>query len=233
VSADDSVRERRRADTVQEIKTAALEQLAEPGAGALSLRGVARAIGMTVQSIYHYFDSRDALLTALVIDAHHALADAVEAANDATRGRPPFERRMAATRAYREWALDNRAAFRLLYCTTVPGFERGTEATGPASLRLAAAFMDVTFDGWSPEELDAVPLQPEVEPVAKSQYPYVPLPPGALEYFVELRARMHGLVMLELLGHLHPFNDVGEAVFAGAMRRQSAEIDALHAAVTS
>ena len=65
VPAESSVRERRRAETVREIKEAALAQLAEVGPGALSLRGVARAVGMTVQSLYHYFPSRDALLSRL------------------------------------------------------------------------------------------------------------------------------------------------------------------------
>ena len=78
-----SLRDRRRAQTVREIKDATLAQLAEAGPGALSLRAVARSVGMTVQSIYHYFDSRDALLTALVADAHHGLADAVQAAAEA------------------------------------------------------------------------------------------------------------------------------------------------------
>ena len=75
-----SVRDRRRAETVAEIKEAALQQLAEAGPGGFSLRGVARAVGMTVQSLYHYFANRDALLTVLVVDAHHAAADAVQAA---------------------------------------------------------------------------------------------------------------------------------------------------------
>ena len=85
MSVEGSVRDRRRAETVAEIKAAALEQLATAGTGGLSLRGVARAVGMTVQSLYHYFDSRDALLSALVTDSHNALADAAEAAAAATR----------------------------------------------------------------------------------------------------------------------------------------------------
>ena len=86
MSVDGSVRDRRRAETVREIKAAALEQLAEGGPSGLSLRAVARALGMTVQSLYHYFDSRDALLTALVIDGHRALTSAVQDAVDASRG---------------------------------------------------------------------------------------------------------------------------------------------------
>ena len=135
MSVEGSVRERRRAETVGEIKAAALQQLAEGGTGALSLRGVARSVGMTVQSLYHYFDSRDALLTALVADAHHRLADAVQAAAEATRGRPPLQRRLAATAAYRDWALANRSAFLLLYGTPVPGFTPAADSGRPARPR--------------------------------------------------------------------------------------------------
>ena len=132
-----SVRDRRRAETVAEIKEAALQQLAEAGPGGFSLRGVARAVGMTVQSLYHYFANRDALLTVLVVDAHHAAADAVQAAAEATRGRHPHERRLAACRAFREWALANRPAFLLLYGTPVPGFTPLPESdVGQAAWRL-------------------------------------------------------------------------------------------------
>ncbi len=227
-----SVRDRRRAETVQEIKAAALQQLAEAGPGALSLRGVARAVGMTVQSLYHYFDSREALLTVLVTDAHHALADAVQAAAETSRGRPPVERRLAATTAYRSWAHENRSAFLLLYGTPVPGFEPLPEAgTGVAASRLAAPFVDVVFDDWTPAQLAAVELPEGGEPIAAVPAAFT-LPPGALALFIELRARMHGLVVLELLGHLHPLNDLGGALFSAAMHRMSAEVDALQRAGT-
>jgi AcrR family transcriptional regulator len=226
-----TVRERRRAETVREIKQAAVAQLAEVGAGALSLRGVARAVGMTVQSLYHYFDSRDALLTTLIGDAHHALADAAQAAADATRGRPPAERRAATTGAFRDWALAHSAEFLLLYGSPVPDFAPLPEGrTGEAALRLAAPFVDVVFDGWTPEELAAVPLPPGAEGIARVHMPEIPLPPGALAFFLEQRARMHGLVVLELLGHLHPLQEHSAALFAGAMHRMSADNDAVRAA---
>lgn len=225
---ESSVRERRRAETVAEIKAAALDQLAAEGAGALSLRAVARAVGMTVQSLYHYFDSRDALLTALVADAHHAVADAVQAAVEGSVGRPPRERRRAATMAYRRWALANRAAFLLLYGTPLPGFEPLPEGgTGAAALRLAAPFAEVVYDGWTPEQLAAVPIPEGGEPIAALEGSAIPLPPGALAYFIEQRARMHGMVILELLGHLHPFEGLAESFFVAAMRRMSDEVDAL------
>jgi AcrR family transcriptional regulator len=241
VPAIASVRDRRRAETVREIKAAALDQLAEAGPGGMSLRGVARAVGMTVQSLYHYFDSRDALLSVLVREGHDALADAVQAAADATRGQPPVERRLAATLAFRAWAHANRPAFLLLYGTPVPGFEPAPDAgTGAAAGRLAAPFAEVVFDGWTPAQLAALALPPggeslaevarfELPPAGPGEAPDAGagLPPAALALFLELRARMHGLVMLELLGHLVPLQDRAEALFVAAMHRMSAELDAL------
>lgn len=227
-----SVRERRRAETVAEIKATALEQLATAGTGGLSLRAVARAVGMTVQSLYHYFDSRDALLNELVTDSHHALADAVEAAAAATRGRPSVERRIAATSAFRNWALANTSAFLLLYGTPVPGFDPGPASdSGRAALRLAAPFVDVVYDGWTPEELAAIPLPPGGEALAELTDAHIPLPMGALAYLFEQRARMHGLVMLELLGQLYPLGQMADTFFVAAMSRMSDEVDGVHARV--
>jgi AcrR family transcriptional regulator len=228
---ESSVRDRRRAETVREIKEAALQQLAEGGTGALSLRGVARSVGMTVQSLYHYFDSRDALLTALVTDAHHELADAVQAAADETRGHPPLRRRLATTGAYRDWALAHRPAFLLLYGTPVPGYEPAPrDDVVAAAASLAEPFREVVFDGWAPEQLAAVRVQPGAERLAEADTAKLRLPLGALALFYELRARMHGLVMLELVGHLAPMNEFGEDLFRGMISRMATELEALRAA---
>ncbi|QJY47359.1 TetR/AcrR family transcriptional regulator [Pseudonocardia broussonetiae] len=228
------MRERRRAETLREITAAARAQLAAVGPAALSLRAVAREVGMTVQSLYHYFDSRDALLDTLIADAHHALADAVAAAAEGSLGRPPAERRRVTTEAYRAWALGHGSEFLLLYGTPVPDFAPLPEGrTGEAAIRLAAPFLEVVFAGWTPEELAALPLAPGAEDIAGVDAPQVPLPPGALAFFLELRARMHGLVVLELLGHLKPLQEHAAALFAGAMHHMSTEIDARHTAAAA
>jgi len=220
-----SVRDRRRAETVAEIKEAALQQLVDAGPGGFSLRGVARAVGMTVQSLYHYFANRDALLTALVFDAHHSAADAVQASADRTRGRHPHERRLAACQAFRDWALANRPAFLPLYGTPVPGFTPLPESdVGQAAWRLGHPFAAVVFDRWTPAQLAAVPAAPGL---ADADLGEMTLPLGAAALFIELRARMHGLVTLELLGHLHPFNEHGAAFFEAAINRMSADVDAI------
>jgi AcrR family transcriptional regulator len=218
-----SVRERRRAQTIAEIKEAGLRQLVAAGPSGFSLRGVAREVGMTVQSLYHYFANRDALLTVLVVDAHHSSADAVQAAVDSSRGQHPHERRLAACRAFREWALANRPAFLLLYGTPVPGFTPLPESdVGQAAWRLGQAFAEVVFDGWTPAQLAAVPADPGLAGVDCGK---MELPLGAVALFIELRARMHGLVALELVGHLHPFNDHGAAFFDAAINRMSGDVD--------
>ena len=223
-----SLRDRRRAETVAEIKEAALQELVDAGPGGFSLRGVARAVGMTVQALYHYFDNRDALLTALVVDAHHAAADAVQVAADATRGQDPRTRRLAACRAFREWALANRPAFLLLYGTPVPGFTPLRESeVGQAAWRLGQPFAEVVFDGWTPAQLAAVPAAPAL---ADTDLKQMALPLGAAALFIELRARMHGVVTLELIGHLHPFTEHGAAFFDAAMDRMSDEVDAVQRA---
>ena len=227
-----SVRDRRRAETVREIKDAALHQLDEVGAAGLSLRGVARAVGMSVQSIYHYFDSRDALIAALAVDGHNALADAVEAAAESSRGRPYGERLLAATGAYRRWALQNRPAFLLLYGNPVPGYQApADQPIGAAARRVAHPFREVVFDGWTPGRLASIPLQPGAERIADMHPHDFELPPGAMALFFELRGRMHGMVMLELTGHLVPLDGFADALFHGMVSRIAEDLGRLRSAV--
>ena len=76
-------RERARSEVVSAIKATASQHLAASGASALSLRAVARDLGLVSSALYRYFPSRDALLTALIVDAYDAVGAAAEQA-DAT-----------------------------------------------------------------------------------------------------------------------------------------------------
>lgn len=224
-----SMRDRRRAETVREIKESALRQLTEIGTGGLSLRGVAREVGMTVQSIYHYFASRDELLTALVVDAHAALADAVQTAADGSRGRPRDERLAAVMGAYRRWALEHRAEFLLVYGTPVPGYQAPPDGTtAAAARRLADGFLEVVFDGFTREEIAAIPLPGGGESLADvADRPETwSLPAGALALFLDLRARMHGMVMLEVLDQIHPMAGHADALFATVQARVATDVAA-------
>src|ERR1700749_3971729 len=105
VKASPTARERARAELTREIKEEARRQLAETGAHGLSLRAVARELGMVSSALYRYFPSRDDLLTALIIDAYDALGEVAEraaAGPDAAAPGPARVRWTAACHAIRD-----------------------------------------------------------------------------------------------------------------------------------
>lgn len=207
------LRDRRRAETVAEIKAAALDHVARQGYEAMSLRAVARDVGVSVQALYHYFPSRDALVTDLIADCYTDLTAAVRAAS-ARAGMPFGERVVAAGLAYRRWALEHRNAFQLTL--GVPLSTYAAPVDGPttvAASQLGETFRDVIFSDWTTEQLDAlqIPGEPGVSTSRLAAALADPaLPPGALAYFTSGWATLHGLVTLELLGHLVWVGDAGE-----------------------
>ena len=106
-----TLRERRRQDLTDEIKDVARRHLASEGLGALSLRAIARDVGMAVSALYRYFPSRDDLITALLEEAFTAQAEAVEtAAGDGPDD--PVAALRAALLAFREWSVSHPAECR-------------------------------------------------------------------------------------------------------------------------
>jgi AcrR family transcriptional regulator len=139
MSAGRTARERVRAELIREITEIARRQLATAGAAGLSLRAVAREMGMVSSAIYRYFPSRDDLLTALIIDGYNAVGEAVERA-DAEAGKSDFTGRwLAVCRAVREWALAHPHEYALLYGSPVPGYQ-APEDTVPAAVRDTVVF---------------------------------------------------------------------------------------------
>ena len=123
-------RERLRTETTAEIKKVALALMASGGPDAITLRAIAREMGMTANAIYGYFPTRDDLVTTLINDVYTALADAVDTAWEATSATDPAVRIEAWAKAFRAWALVNPQGFRLIYGDPVPGY-RAPEG-GPA-----------------------------------------------------------------------------------------------------
>src|ERR1700759_2201931 len=112
-------RERQRRQTLAEIKTRAVDQVAAGGAASVSLNAIARAMGMSPAALYRYFASRDALLADLVADAYGSLADTLTraASGAGAAGVSGAERRMAVAHAYREWALAHPNSYLLIFQT--------------------------------------------------------------------------------------------------------------------
>src|SRR3954469_17660591 len=112
MSAIRGARERARIEVTAAIKDEARKQLAAEGAQRLSLRAVARELGMVSSALYRYFPSRDDLLTALILDAYASLAEAADAATPQT---DPYDRWRAVCRAVRAWAVAHPHEYALIY----------------------------------------------------------------------------------------------------------------------
>src|SRR5690348_15569859 len=127
-----SIRARVRAEMIDEIKATARRHLAVDGAN-LSLRAVARDLGMVSSAFYRYFASRDDLLTALIIDAYDALGDAAERAEAAADRADLRGRWLTTCRAVRGWALDHPPEYALIYGSPVPGYRAPQDTIPPAT----------------------------------------------------------------------------------------------------
>lgn len=146
-SAARTARERARAEINREILDAGRRHLAVYGAPALSLRAIARDLGMVPSALYRYVASRDDLLTRLIIDAYSSLGAAAEAA-EAKVARGDLAGRFAAVcGAVRSWALANPNEYALIYGSPVPGYHAPSERTVPPAMRVTTLLMRLLDDG--------------------------------------------------------------------------------------
>jgi AcrR family transcriptional regulator len=130
-SVPTTARDRVRAELTAEITDAARRQLADVGAAALSLRAVARELGMASSALYRYFPSRDDLLTRLILDGYADLGAVAEAADEPSAA--PRDRWLAVCRAVRGWAVARPHEYALLYGTPVPGYRAPADTIAEAS----------------------------------------------------------------------------------------------------
>ncbi|MCP5030480.1 MAG: TetR/AcrR family transcriptional regulator [Actinomycetia bacterium] len=131
-SAPRTARQRARTEITAEILATARRQVAEVGPGQLSLRAVARELGMASSALYRYFPDRDALLTQLIIVAYDELGDACDAGLEAARSDPLCQWRALANSA-RAWARSNPQMYALIYGTPVPGYAAPHDTVDPAT----------------------------------------------------------------------------------------------------
>jgi AcrR family transcriptional regulator len=103
-----------RAETIAEIKASARTQLQRLGPSGISLRAIARDVGVTPAALYRYFDNLDALLIELCCDLYDELIAATRAAMDEAPPEAHLERMKAWVWAFRAWAVGNRREFELM-----------------------------------------------------------------------------------------------------------------------
>jgi AcrR family transcriptional regulator len=214
-----SVRERVRAELTAEITDAARRQLAEVGAAALSLRAVARELGMASSAVYRYFPSRDDLLTRLIIDGYDDLGAAAEAAD--VPAAAPMERWLAVCRAVRSWARAHPHEYALLYGSPVPGYA-APQDTVPAASRvgvvLGRILGEAAQSGVLPDaagERDAALVSDDAVAVLGGEHP-------ALDEAVRVHAllawsSLFGTISFELFGHFVGSVEDGDRYFDRAM----------------
>lgn len=231
-----SRRDRVRAATVTEIKDTARRILVAEGAGGadgLSLRAIAREMGMTAPALYRYFPSREDLLVDLIADLYDELTGEMTAARDQLPADDLGDRLTAVSRTFRRWSIGHPAEFALLFGTPVPG-RAAPSGAEPAQSRaeeagtrfgrvfgelVAQVYLTRPFPVPDPEDLDPA-LRRELADWCET-FP-VPLPLGVMQVFLSCWIRLYGSVTMEVFGHLKfAVNDaepVFEAELAGAAR---------------
>ncbi|HEX6967447.1 MAG TPA: TetR/AcrR family transcriptional regulator [Micromonosporaceae bacterium] len=213
-----ALRERIREELTQEIVEIARAQLAAAGAENLSLRAIARDLGMAPSAVYRYFPSRDDLLTRLVIDAYDAVGEQVERA-EATVARDDYMGRwLAAARALRGWAVTHPHEYALIYGSPVRGYQ-APESTVRAAMRDKIVYGRVISDAHRAGVLAvARPASPvtatlalDVERVRAAVLPDVP--DMAVINAVVAWSGLFGLISLELFGHFNNIIEDASALF--------------------
>jgi AcrR family transcriptional regulator len=219
MSAPLTARARVRAELTAEIVAAAREELGETGAAALSLRSVARRLGMVPSALYRYFPSRDSLLTALIIEAYDAVgAVAASAAGPAPDRAGTLARWTTVCTAVRKWAHSHPQQWALIYGSPVPGYA-APQVTVDAALKITEVLAGLV--GEAPARKPASVLPPlgpvaqAVEPIREALMPgrRPDQVVGALNAWTSLI----GMVSLELFGHYKGATTDFEPVFAYSM----------------
>ncbi|WP_333737057.1 TetR/AcrR family transcriptional regulator [Streptomyces sp. IBSBF 2806] len=230
-----TARERARIEFTAEIKAVARGQLAESGAAALSLRAVARELGLaSASALYRYFPSRDALLTALILDGYTSLSDAAEAAYaalDVEDAEPAdtLERWVGVCHAVRDWALAHPHEYALIYGSPVPGYAAPQDTVAQAT-RLPYLIGALFSDRLGPESHRAGDTRPAMPDDARqSLAPLLAgLPPDTPADLVmsSLMAWTYllGAISFELFGHRRDIIADPRAFFDHEARRLGAAL---------
>jgi AcrR family transcriptional regulator len=169
------MRERFREQVRDDVKVAALVQLADGGPAAVSVNGIAKGLGVSGPALYRYFAGRDELLAELVADTYRDLAGALGASVDPALGLATVERVRALCAAWRDFARAEPHRYRLLFAPPLPGHDAHAEPLVAASRDVMAVARDVV-----------APLAPA---------------PDDLTAVLSLWTRLHGFAGLELGGN--------------------------------
>lgn len=199
------------------IKETAWKQIAEYGAPALSLRAIARDLKITAPAIYNYFPDRDALVTALIIDAYKSFGDSQLAARDAIPAGKVVARLKAIGIAYRTWAHSYPQRYQLIFGTPIPGYEAPLMEVLPSAARSLSALVSVVEQLRLTGKL-AVRVFPQVKGEYKASFETWKKYGGDVDMLsmsvaMVIWSRVHGIVSLEIANNLPPFGAKGDELY--------------------
>ena len=204
-----SRRERIRADTLEAIQTAARRQLIEGGPTAITLRAIAREVGLSAPALYRYYPNLNAIVTALVATLYDEVSDTIEHARDAVTPADPLTQLPAMAQAFRRWSIGHPREFSLVFGTPIPGmssFDAQDDPVVVAGSRFGGVFLEalarlsgraqptqlapISHPGFMPS------LVPPLTILATD------LPEELVHFFLAAWTHLYGLVAMEVFGQL-------------------------------
>ena len=207
------------------IKDTAWKQIAEFGAPALSLRAIARDLKITAPAIYNYFPNRDALVTALIVDAFTSLGNSQKSALENVKNKDSVTRLSTLGLGYRDWAMTHPQRYQLIFGTPIPNYDAPADITLPAAAWALVPLVETIQVLFVEGKLKVERLEKISAKLKKMIEAWKGFVGGNIEAEVLYLAlviwsRVHGLVTLEL-GHQMPsfITDPGEV-----FRREIANI---------
>lgn len=199
------------------IKETAWKQIAETGAAALSLRAIARELGITAPAIYNYYPDRDALVTALIIDAYTSFGDYQISARDALAENDLVGRLHSIGMAYRQWALEYPQRYQLIFGTPIPGYQAPLMEVLPSAARSLSALVSVIDELRIAKKIVAAGF-PAIQPGYEQMFDVWRGFAGNYDIFslsiaMVIWSRVHGLVSLEISNNMPPFGVDGSSLY--------------------
>jgi len=216
-----SRRDRRRQETISEIKAVAERQLTMDGPAGISMRAIARELDMTASAVHYYYASRHALIEELTVDGFTALAKVLRSEHERSAGLSPNERWMAVARAHRAWALRHPARYLLIYGHTGGAARRVNQRVARAMWEVVTVLFALMRDCVQHGDIDTAaieagmpaPLAADFAAWRQTADGIGDLPNGALAACMFCYSRLHGAIVLELAGHVPPQLASRDALF--------------------
>jgi len=214
-------RQQNRLDTEARIVAAARQLLVDQGE--VTLRAVARELGLTAPALYRYAPSHEELVRMIAIAIDAEVAVRVAAAADLQPADDPAARVLAACIEFRQWALSHRKEFALVFTNVdVECIKEHDESSGLVFAGLLLALWEARrFPVPSLDELD-----PSLADILRApDAPVDPSTPPGLEGLTWLLqrgwSRLYGTVTLEVFGHVDPRIVEGAHLFKAMIEDQA------------